>query len=242
MEDSAALLPKNMELVNSSPNVYKVHNFLSEKEIIYLEDFCRQYDKKFQSSFTENENNEEVISLFRTSNFIHLAKAQDATIRRIETRAAELVGMNNLFVEPLQIVRYREGQFFDVHHDAGTLLDDGSVELVAPRRFATLFLYLNTLPKGQGHTEFPHDDVKLSVRPERGCGVLWCNIDKSGEPDPTTIHKACPVTGSHVKYGVNVWISEQNHGQLALVKPRTLLKKAKKGSSAPSVNRKPTKG
>jgi prolyl 4-hydroxylase len=166
----------------------------------------------------------QVISEFRTSNFIHLSKGQDSIVRRIEAKAADLVGMAQSFVEPLQIVRYKEGQFFDVHHDAGTLLDDGSVELVAPRRFATLFLYLNTLPDGQGHTEFPLAGV--SMRPERGCGVLWCNINKQGEPDPRTIHKACPVVGKGVvKYGVNVWISENNHQSLALVKSKTLLKK-----------------
>ena len=197
---------------------------MSPKEIEYFETLCHQYDRKFKSSFTEDENNEEVISEFRTSNFIHLSKAQDTIVRRIEAKAAELVGMTEIFVEPLQIVRYKEGQFFDTHHDAGTLLEDGNVDLVAPRRIATLFLYLNTLPEGQGHTEFPAAGV--SMRPERGCGVLWCNINADGEPDPRTIHKACPVVGKGVvKFGVNVWISEQSHQSLALVKSKTLLKK-----------------
>jgi hypothetical protein len=40
----------------------------------------------------------------------------------------------------LQIVSYTQGQYFNLHHDAGTLHDDGSVELVPPRRLATFFL------------------------------------------------------------------------------------------------------
>jgi hypothetical protein len=39
------------------------------------------------------------------------------------------------------VVSYCDGQFFNTHHDAGTLSDDGtSVELVRPRRLATLFV------------------------------------------------------------------------------------------------------
>ena len=33
--------------------------------------------------------------------------------------------------------------------------------------------YLNSLPEGEGHTEFPLLD--LSVRPERNCALLFCN-------------------------------------------------------------------
>jgi prolyl 4-hydroxylase len=223
-EKSEPVLAKGMEMLCDSPRLYVVRNFVSNKEIEHFDMICTQYDKKFSSSFTEDENNQEVLSEFRTSNFIHLTKGQDSVIRRIETRAAELVGMSNQMVEPLQIVRYRDGQYFDVHHDAGTLLDDGSVELVAPRRFATVFLYLNSLPKGEGCTSFPK--ASLNVQPERGSAVVWCNLNQDGEPDPRTIHKACPVSDGFTKYGVNIWISEQSHQSLALVKSKTLLKKS----------------
>lgn len=56
----------------------------------------------------------------------------------------------------MQIIRYQKGQSFTTHHDAGTLnIDTGNIELVYPRRIATLFVYLNDCPYGQGHTEFP---------------------------------------------------------------------------------------
>jgi hypothetical protein len=38
-------------------------------------------------------------------------------------------------VEPLQIVSYTDGQRFDLHHDAGTLTDDGEIDIVQPRRY-----------------------------------------------------------------------------------------------------------
>ena len=116
-------------------------------------------------------------------------------------------------MEPLQIVSYTRGQKFETHHDAGTLLDDGSVQPVPPRRLVTLFLYLNTLPEGQGHTEFPA--LGISVKPERGCGVLFCNVMPDGTIDGRTQHRAAPVFDRLYKYGVNVWITDTNFQELA---------------------------
>lgn len=50
-------------------------------------------------------------------------------------------GLSQVNVEPLQIVSYQPGQRFNLHHDAGTLLEDGRVPImVPPRRLVTLFL------------------------------------------------------------------------------------------------------
>eukprot|EP00968_Pinguiococcus_pyrenoidosus_P013360 scaffold1220_cov259-Pinguiococcus_pyrenoidosus.AAC.32 len=78
-----------------------------------------------------------------------------------------MLGLSAEYVEPLQIVSYTEGQHFDIHHDAGTWNEETeTIEgCTRPRRIATIFVYLNTLPEGQGHTEFPRLD--LSIRPEK---------------------------------------------------------------------------
>lgn len=82
------------------------------------------------------------------------------------------------------MVAYCNGQQFKTHHDAGTLESDDEydetseqavdkdgddavkkktwqVNLVAPRRLATIFVYLNSLPKGQGATAFPLLDIEV---------------------------------------------------------------------------------
>lgn len=76
--------------------------------------------------------------------------------------------------------------------------------------------YLNTLPEGQGHTEFP--EIGLSVRPVRGSGVLFCNIDLTGNAERKTTHRANPVHGSLRKFGMNVWITNTDLQHLALLK------------------------
>ena len=48
----------------------------------------------------------------------------DKISRAIERRAAEIVSIPIENVEPLQVVRYTEGQEFTLHHDAGTLINE----------------------------------------------------------------------------------------------------------------------
>ena len=155
---------KKLELIHTDPNIFLVRNFLSETELRHIDRFCTNRCAIFKNSFTEDDDNNEVISEERTSMYTYLNKGQDNVIRNIEARASELCGMGQEHCEPLQIVSYTQGQKFETHHDAGTLCDDGTVELVPPRRLATLFLYLNNLPEEQGHTQFP--DLGISVRPE----------------------------------------------------------------------------
>jgi hypothetical protein len=219
-EHVSQLSPKFVR-IHSNPNVYLIKDFLSDADINYFDKVCTIHTKKFRASFTEGENHETLISNERTSKYIHLSKGQDSHVRSIERRASDLMGLQTCNVEPLQIVSYTKGQKFDLHHDGGTLLDDGSVELVLPKRLITFFTYLNTLPSGIGCTSFP--SLGLSVTPERGTAVLFCNVLPDGTPDARTIHKAEPVFGKLEKFGVNIWLCEGDMQDLSLEKPRNAI-------------------
>ena len=134
-------------------------------------------------------------------------------VRKIETRAADLVGLPASHVEPIQIVKYRKGQHFDTHHDLGPWdPENDSVEFIrSPTRLVTLFVYVNTVENG-GETEFPV--CKLKCQPTEGTAILWSNVcrdEKNGEwvPDPRTIHRGCPVQSGR-KIGMNIWITDKN--------------------------------
>ena len=140
---------------------------------------------------------------------VHVKKGLDSAIRRVESRAAELVGMQSHNVEGLQIVSYTDGQKFETHHDIGPIDDacEHVVTVVPPRRIITLFVYLNDLPQGIGTTNFPLLKLKqqqqqsrqesdqnecvaadtpdcLKVQPKRGRALLFCNVlvDDPSEP------------------------------------------------------------
>lgn len=181
-------MPKKFERIHSGPNVYLVHDFLSRGELDYFDVMCTQYEHQFQSSFTGTDDDDEVISEERTSEFIHLSKGQDKYARGIEQKAACLVGvclraqisyflitygavfcpigLSPVNAEPLQVVRYGPTQRFSLHHDAGTLLEDGAIAgMVKPRRLVTFFLVstwhrsLVTREHALGLTLFCHDST-----------------------------------------------------------------------------------
>lgn len=150
----------------------------------------------------------------RTSSFIHFSKSHHTKISSIEMRASEILGVSSACIEPIQLVRYQIGDFFQAHHDLGTLYDDGSIELppssvlFPPRRLVTIFVYINTVPKEfGGATRFPllmeqkgtlsvrnKDKHILQVQPKRGRALLFCNILRNGLPEPLTVHSGEPLT------------------------------------------------
>ena len=140
--------------MHRDPNIFLIEGFLTEAEIQHLDALVTP--ARFSKSYTDTEDGKKVVDEYRTSTFIHLGKSQDAHVRHIESRAANMIGMAPDMVEPLQIVQYSEGQKFETHHDMGTIGEDNRVEkVVPPRRLVTFFVYLNSLPKGAGgHTEF----------------------------------------------------------------------------------------
>ena len=88
-------LPKKLELIHSNPNIYLVRDFLSSSELLYFDKVCTQHGKAFKSSFTENEEQQEVVSEERTSSHIHLSKGQHSLVRTVETRASDIVGLHS---------------------------------------------------------------------------------------------------------------------------------------------------
>ena len=228
---------RKLEPLCADPPVYLVRNFLSARELEHLDALITSRRAAFKQSVTDDAGGKKISSAERTSFSLHLPKAADTTLRAIESRAADIVGLPSDHVEPLQVVNYTDGQRFDLHHDLGPMhveadggdgggdgdggdggdgaaassavpaLERISVERTpGPKRLVTLFVYLNTLPDGVGHTEFPLIDV--SVRPQCGAALVFCNVNESGAPDARTCHCARPVPPGHTKFGCNIWITD----------------------------------
>lgn len=209
-----------LERVYSSPNIYVIDNFMTTNELSYCDSLIAS-QVKYSQSFLDNDEQESFTEKKqRTSTFVALEKQQNSQIASMERRAAELLGISSQQVEPLQLVRYREGEFFGIHHDLGILYDDGSVQMPKKqawfgRRMATLFLYLNTVPDNCGGCTYFPECNDLRVQPKRGRAVLFCNILENGMPDPKTVHAGEAVKGNGndkmepvIKYGMNIWACE----------------------------------
>ena len=227
---------RRLTAVHNQPPIYLVPHFLTARELDHIDELLTCERRRFRQSHTDaSEGEGSYVGEYRTSISLPLPKGVDATLRAIETKAADLVGLPSDHVEPLQVVHYSEGARFDMHHDVAPIKlkgdddvneeaengidlttltpDEVAVERQeGPRRLVTLFVYLNTLPEGVGHTEFPllrdSNGKPLSIRPRCGTALLFCNVDEEGEPDARACHRACPVPAGHTKFGVNIWISD----------------------------------
>ncbi len=109
-------------------------------------------------------------------------------------------------VEPLEILRYQEGQEFKNHLDT---LNNTAVqkELIASRgqRMVTIFVCLKSAEEG-GETHFPI--IKKEMKPKAGDAVIWENAKMIGNVcliNKTALHAGMKVVRGE-KYGMPIWI------------------------------------
>lgn len=150
-------------------------------------------------------------------------------------RAAAFQGYVPLnYIEPLQLVKYREGEYYQSHYDAWQDRDpaDGN-------RMTSFFVILKSegLLPADGHgdgnssltagTRFPRlrrmtkhleackilecDEVSedVIVKPMAGSAVFWKNLQENGTIHPGSLHQGMmlPNTTGHKveKIGMNIW-------------------------------------
>ncbi len=165
-------------------------NMLSKAECDYL---IFKAQDKFKPS-TVGKGKKDVV---RTSESAYIKKAGNAWIQSLEQRVAEVLQTKPEHLEPLQVCRYQQGQFYKPHMDS-----DGN-----NRRLSTLLVYLNELPPEEtgGRTIFPK--LGAAIKPKKGTGIAWNNLDPDTFiPNGDTVHAGETITKSHsVKYILNVW-------------------------------------
>ena len=107
----------------------------------------------------------------------------------IEDKILNMIQISEKNSEKSQIQHYLIGNEFKEHYDYfhegydTEYLKDG-------QRTWTFMIYLNDVKKG-GETKF----IKLNetIYPKKGSAVIWCNLDKKGNPDSNTLHQGSPV-------------------------------------------------
>ena len=227
------------QLVRSEPPIVYFESFLDKRTLDDVLRFIKEQWTRLPPERSAQETAEGVRLGKATAQRTSVSEGFDdikySIMKRIAEKAREKLGLpeNAKYLEYLQVVRYTEGQKFDLHHDTGTLHvgDDGktlSVEvapdtLESPLRAFTIFVYLNDVPEvNGGATIFPLAKDKrsgepLSVQPRAGAAAMWANVNEKGDAaELRTIHAAEPLRGKDaVKTGMNIWFTfrEFSHNQ-----------------------------
>ena len=143
---------------------------------------------------------------FRTSETCDLDPAEPAVLA-LDSRIAELTGLDPAHGEPVQGQRYAVGQEFKAHTDY--FEPDGPDY----RRFCsktgqrtwTVMIYLNE-PEAGGATRFK--TIGKTVQPETGKLLAWNNLKPDGRVNVNTLHHGMKVRAG-TKYIVTKWYREQ---------------------------------
>jgi prolyl 4-hydroxylase len=144
-------------------------------------------------------------------------------VRCIESRALAFQGhAEPRHMEPIQLVKYAEQEFYHFHTDWMTSPSLASLEL-GGNRVSSFFAYIATSQNlTGGATNFPLLEAPIDERwckfidcdlpydegvsflPIEGNAVYWENLLVDGNGDHRTLHAGMPVT-SGWKIGMNIW-------------------------------------
>ncbi|KAI0436829.1 hypothetical protein F4803DRAFT_540941 [Xylaria telfairii] len=238
---AAHSLPPLSQLNSSSSDVlcedqsYKTELISLDPLVIYIRDFFNTDDIDRMIQVGENRFNPSVVhkngkmvqNPYRTSLSAALP-AEDPAVKCVLERSRKFLGTmldatNDEMGVP-QLVRYTEGQEYNLHHDWMRIPQaafDGS-----PRTFnrvASFFVILQDTCTG-GETWFPfikavspqptegdegrlwreHEDGGLAFKPVAGNALFWVNLFPNGTGDTRTVHAGLPVTGG-LKTAMNIW-------------------------------------
>jgi prolyl 4-hydroxylase len=180
--------------------LYIGENFLTAEE---CEQLCGKIDS---GSYPSPLYNKDKYADVRTSHSCNL-DVHDPLVADVETRIANLLGIDRAHGEPLQGQRYEVGQCFKEHSDFFYIDQPywADYEPHGGQRTWTAMIYLNE-PGAGGATAFKL--LGVAIEPRLGRILIWNNMAVDGSPNPWTMHEGQPV-GEGVKYIVTKWYRER---------------------------------
>ena len=139
-EDSGAS-PSLEAAPGLTPQIYFIEDFLTGAEAGFLLAQATKYLARANTSDAMDSRRSRSTTLAA-----HEGMEDDPTVRAIEGRAGAVAGVGPTHVEPLQIVQYRQHDFYAAHHDAWA---PELVPLASPRRWghwrAALYIFFVSL-------------------------------------------------------------------------------------------------
>ncbi|CAK7198247.1 hypothetical protein SEUCBS139899_000906 [Sporothrix eucalyptigena] len=225
--------PYEVHIVSSSPLVVYLENFVTPDECAHLK---RVTEHTFAHSAVAEKGTADgrAIHSVRTSQSTNVPR--DSVVRCIEERALRfqgLLGEGNDRLEPLQLVKYGNGEHYHYHTDWFTDPVHATAAL-GGNRASSFFAYVHVSgtntsqeiekPLRGGGTNFPLLTAPTSpewcafvdcdepwergvtFRPLQGNAVYWENLlpHQHGDGDHRTLHAGLPVVGGE-KIGMNIW-------------------------------------
>ena len=188
----------------SAPDVVLLDNFMTHAE---CDAFCElSRSTLIKSTVVDDATGASIGHAHRTSMGTHFTLGQNALVKKIETRIAEITGTPVPNGEGIQILNYASGGEYRPHFDYFPDNTGGHVHTAkSGQRMITIIMYLNDVKMG-GATVLP--EINLSVYPKKGSALYFSYFNSVGQVDPSTLHGGSPVIEGE-KWIATKWIRER---------------------------------
>ena len=199
-----------MKVVNDSPKVYTIDNFLTDEE---CQHFINISKDKIKPALVSGDK-EGFVSNGRTGQNHWVLHNTDNITKRIGEKIAEQVGIPLENAEAYQVIYYDKTQEYRQHYDGW--LFDGSEKSrrnmkYGGQRMKTALVYLNDLEAGGG-TKFTK--LNLEVNPEKGKLLVFENVHSgTNKRHELSEHAGMPVIEGE-KWALNLWFREESRQKL----------------------------
>lgn len=198
--------------LHDDPQIILIDNFLTNEE---CEHIIKIGDPLVKQSEVCGRNGSRP-DKSRTSWTAHIGKkfinrdSKDPILMNVLEKAARFGKKDVKNIEPIQLVRYKPGQYFKSHYDYLDTRTSMYRENVSRngQREITFFVYLNDVPEGVGgETQFTK--INKIFKAKKGQAIFWHNM-KNGEVDPKTLHSGTELKEG-TKYGLNIWVRDKEY-------------------------------
>ncbi|GIL68396.1 hypothetical protein Vafri_21651 [Volvox africanus] len=210
-----------IETVSWVPRAFIYHHFLTPEECDHLIEIAKP---KLERSMVVGQE-KDLIDDIRTSYSASIGYGETKVVAEIEERIARWTHLPIRHQEPMEVLRYVNGQKYDAHWD--WFDEDEVVKAGGSNRMATVLMYLSDVdPQAGGETALPLaiplDSISqsvngrgysecagrmgISIRPRKGDVLLFWDMDPEGHvPDRHALHASCP-TFFGTKWTATKWI------------------------------------
>jgi len=215
---------KYLRTLSLQPLVFSVKHFLEWPQLKHITSLTRNESAMSISPLSRRDLDKlgtRNVQEYRTSTQRRLARNSDEQLSIISDQIMRLTKIPAEHQEDFQLLWYKQGGFYKLHHDFST-------HEWHHNRLATALSYLSPVTSG-GHTIFPmarglpfpetHEleqcdgDLGLKVQPEINSLILFYNLHPSGQVDTRSLHGACPVTKGD-KLAVNFWVWNKPYSEI----------------------------
>ena len=201
-----------VEKLHSNPDIYLIKNFLTEEECDHIIKIGEPHIKTSEVCGKGGSKPHKS----RTSMTAHIGKQflrnnnPDKILERVLEKTSIYGGLSSDNIEPIQLVRYHPGQYFNKHYDyldRNNPIYKRNIEKNGQRE-QTFFVYLNNVPDNLGgKTHFPR--INKTFQAKKGEAIFWRNMVK-GKEDKDTLHSGTELKKG-IKYGLNIWVREKKY-------------------------------